>query len=58
MFNLISNTIEGIAEIAINTVKAPIGMLVLPLDDGQTLCDSVDGIVDGLEKVGKSDDTE
>jgi hypothetical protein len=54
LLDLITNTVEGAAQVAVNVVKAPVGIVTLPLDDGQTIKDAASGIVEGLEKVGKT----
>lgn len=56
MFSIFTNTIEGLVEATFNTIKAPIGAALLPLDNGKTLTDAVEGVTKGLEKVGKSDE--
>jgi hypothetical protein len=43
------------AQVAVNVVKAPVGIVTLPLDDGQTVKDAAAGVVEGLEKVGKTE---
>lgn len=57
MLSIFTNTIEGLVEATVNTIKAPIGAALLPLDNGKTLNDAVEGVTEGLEKVGKSDDS-
>lgn len=52
MFGIIANTIDGVLQAGINTVKIPVGVVVSPLDDGKTLEDSVDGLIEGLERIG------
>jgi hypothetical protein len=54
IFDMLSNTVEGIAEVAVNTVKAPIGVVILPLDGGATVVDAASGVSDGLKKIGKA----
>lgn len=56
MFGILYNTVEGLVEASINTVKAPIGVFLAPLDDGKTIEESVEGIQKGISKIGKSDD--
>lgn len=56
MFSIFTNTIEGLVEATVNTIKTPIGAALLPLDNGKTLADAFEGVTKGLEKVGKSDD--
>lgn len=55
ILDLIANTIEGVAQTAINTTKAAVGVAIAPMDDAETLVDAGDGIADGLNKIGKSD---
>jgi hypothetical protein len=55
LLDLITNTVEGAAQVAVNVVKAPVGIVALPLDDGQTVKDAAAGVVEGLEKVGKTE---
>lgn len=55
IFDLITNTVEGAAQAAINVVKAPVGIIVAPMDQGETVQDALSGVVEGLEKVGKAE---
>ena len=55
MFNILTKTLEGVTQAAINTVKLPIGVILSPLDDGKTIVDSVDGIKEGVSKIGKEE---
>lgn len=52
MFKIITNTLEGAVQATINTVKVPIGVVIAPLDDGQTIADAVEGVKDGVKKIG------
>lgn len=54
IFDLITNTIEGAAEVAVNTAKVVVGAAIIPLDEGKTANDAIDGIRGGAEKIGKS----
>lgn len=57
LWNLVSNTVEGVAEVGTNTAKA----VVSPFADAATgfeshhTEDAIDGINKGFEKIGKSD---
>ena len=55
ILDLITNTIEGAAQVAVNVMKAPIGIVVSPVDDGKTALDAVGGLVDGLSKIGRAE---
>jgi hypothetical protein len=55
LFNLISNTVEGVAQLAVNAVKLPIAALVAPLDEGKAVADAANGVVAGVEKIGKAE---
>lgn len=55
LFDLITNTVEGVAETTLNTAKLVVSPIVAPLDEGKAMEDSVDGISKGIEKIGKSD---
>ena len=54
LFDLVANTVEGVAEVAVNVVKAPIGVATMTFDEGETLDEAGDGITKGLSKIGKS----
>lgn len=56
LFNLISNTVEGVLETTVNTAKLAVSPLAVPFDDGKMMDDSAEGISKGIEKIGKSDD--
>jgi len=58
LFDLLSNTIEGVAETTINTAKLVVSPIAAPFDEGEAMEDSVDGIVKGVEKIGKSGNDE
>jgi len=58
IFDLLTNTIEGVAQTAIGATKATVGVIVAPLDDGDTLDDGLENMRDGVEKVGKSERSE
>lgn len=52
MFNIIANTLDGVIQTTVNAVKAPIGIAVSPLDNGKTFTDSMDGVIEGLSRIG------
>lgn len=56
LWDLVSNTAEGVAQMAVNTAKLAVSPIVAPLDQGKAMEDSADGIAEGLEKIGKADD--
>lgn len=56
LFDLVKNTVEGVAQVAVNTVKLPLGVLVSPLDDGRSIVDAAKGIAEGVEKIGDAED--
>lgn len=56
MFGIITNTIEGITEVAVNTVKLPIAVVAEPfIDDKSPTEETFKRIVEGVDKIGKSD---
>ena len=56
ILDLVKNTIEGTAEVAINSAKAGIGIVALPVDpEAKTLREAGRGISEGLEKIGKAE---
>ena len=56
IFDLVTNTIEGTAEVAINSAKAGIGIVAQPVDpEAKTLREAGCGISGGLEKIGKAE---
>lgn len=56
LFDLVTNTVEGVAKTAIGATKAAVGTITAPLDDGKTLDSGLRNMSDGVEKIGKSDD--
>jgi len=56
LFDLISNTTEGVIQTTAGVAKTIIGTATLPFDEGRTFEDGVDTTDKGLEKIGKSDD--
>jgi len=54
LFDILTNTVEGVADVAVNVVKATIGVATLMFDEGETLDEAGDGISKGLSKIGKS----
>lgn len=55
IFDLVTNTVEGVAQTAIGAGKASIGTVTCPLDDGRTLDSGLENMRDGVDKIGKSD---
>lgn len=58
LFNLISNTVEGVTQTALGTVKlvaSPITQLVDLESEKSHAEDAVDNISDGINKIGKTD---
>lgn len=55
LFDLIVNTVEGAAQATLNAAKLPLGVLVAPLDDGKTITDAADGLVEGIQKIGDAE---
>lgn len=55
LFDLIVNTVEGAAQATLNAAKLPLGILVAPLDDGKTITDAADGLVEGVQKIGDAE---
>lgn len=56
LVNLFTNTVTGVAEVAVNTVKAGVGVTVALADDGKILDDSLEGMQSGMKKIGNTDD--
>lgn len=56
LFDLLKNTVEGVAQVAVNTVKLPLAAVVAPLDNGQSVADAAKGITEGVEKIGDAKD--
>jgi len=56
IFDLVTNTIEGTAQVAVNSAKAVVGIAALPVDiEAKTLREAGRGISDGMEKIGKAE---
>lgn len=58
LFNLISNTVEGVTQTALGTVKlvaSPVTQLVDIESEKSHAEDAVDNISDGINKIGKTD---
>lgn len=53
LFDLATNTIEGVAETAVNTAKL-VATPVTVIFDGDAPHDAADGIKKGIEKIGKT----
>ncbi len=56
LWDLVSKTVEGVAQVTVNAAKLAVSPIVVPFDGGEALEDSADGIAEGLEKIGKADD--
>ncbi len=54
LFNLISNTVEGVAQAAVGTAKSGVGVVISPLDGGHTLEKGLENLCEGVDKVGDS----
>jgi hypothetical protein len=54
IFDMISNTVEGVAQVALSPVKATIGLVVAPLDDGETVANAAEDLVEGARKIGSA----
>lgn len=54
IFDLVVNTIEGVAETAVNTAKL-VATPVTVIFDEDAPSDAVDGIKKGIGKIGKTD---
>lgn len=52
LFDLIKNTVEGAAQAAVNVAKVPLGVVIAPIDDGKAISEAVQGIEDGVKKIG------
>ena len=52
LFDLVKNTVEGVAQAAVNIVKLPVAVVVAPLDDGKAIAEAADGIAEGVGKIG------
>lgn len=55
ILDLVTNTVEGVAEITVNSAKLIVSPLAAPFDEGKAMGDSAEGIRKGVEKVGKSE---
>jgi hypothetical protein len=55
IWNLLTNTIEGAAQVTINTAKLVVGAALSPIDDGETIEDAAKGVRDGVEKIDDSE---
>mgnify|MGYP001005652925 CR=1 FL=1 len=54
IFKLATNAVEGVAQVALGTVKAAVGVVAIPLDDGKIFDDAGKNIRDGVSKIGSS----
>lgn len=57
LFDLVKNTVEGVAQVAVNTAKLPLAAVVAPLDNGQSVVDAAKAITEGVEKIGDAEDS-
>lgn len=55
LFDLVKNTVEGVAQAAVNVVKMPVAVVVAPLDDGKAIAEAADGITEGVGKIGDAE---
>ncbi|KFC64015.1 hypothetical protein FG93_05525 [Bosea sp. LC85] len=55
LFDLVKNTVEGVAQATVNVAKLPLGALVAPLDDGKSITEAAEGIADGVRKIGDAE---
>lgn len=58
LFDLVTNTVEGVASATVNTVKTVAGVAVVSLDDGETAKEGMEGVRKGVSKIGDSDSKE
>lgn len=56
LFDLVTNTVEGVTQTAIGATKATVGTVTIAFDDGKTLESGMKNMSDGIDKIGKSDD--
>lgn len=54
IFDLLTNTVEGVAEVTANVVTAPLGVAMVMFDDGKAMEETSDGIANGLSKIGST----
>lgn len=54
LFNLLTNTVEGVAQTALGATKAAVGTVSAPLDDGKTLDGGLDNMREGVDKIGSA----
>lgn len=55
IFDLVTNTVEGVVQTTIGAGKAAVGTVSGVLDEGRTLDSGLENMRDGVEKIGKSD---
>jgi len=55
LWDLVANAVEGVAQVGINTGKLVVSPIIAPLDGGEAVEDSIEGVTEGLEKIGKAD---
>lgn len=55
LVSLAVNTVTGVAELGVNTVKAGVGVTIALADDSKTLDESLKGMRKGVSKIGKTD---
>lgn len=54
LLDLISNTVEGVAEATTNAAKLVAAPVLLPFDE-DALDDAAEGVEKGIKKIGKAD---
>lgn len=55
IFDLVTNTVEGVAQATIGAGKAAVGTVSAALDEGATLESGLNNMRDGVEKIGKAE---
>lgn len=55
IFDLVTNTVEGLAQTTIGAGKAAVGTVTAVVDSGHTLGSGLENMRDGIDKIGKSD---
>lgn len=55
IFDLLKNTVEGVAQATVNVVKLPVAVLIAPIDDGKSIQDAAEGVAEGVRKIGDAE---
>lgn len=55
IFKLLSNTVEGTLETAVNGAKLAASPILAPFDGGDCMEDSVKGVASGVKKIGDAE---